>query len=112
MDVTPPPDRTPWKITVVVPTLNEEATIGDVIAAARPHADELIVVDGRSRDRTREVAEAMGVPVLCDAGRGKGDAIREGLRAARHPIVVFIDADGSHEAGDIPRLVAPIRAGS
>lgn len=108
MDVTGSP-LTEWGVTVIVPTLNEEATIGPVLAAVKPYADELIVVDGQSRDRTREVAEKMGVRVVIDNGKGKGAAIRHGLQLAANPIVVFIDADGSHEPADIPRLVEPIR---
>jgi dolichol-phosphate mannosyltransferase len=109
--VTPEGERARWKVSVVIPALDEEATIADVIAAVRPHAHEVLVVDGHSADRTREVSEAMGVTTLLDEGRGKGDAIRAGLRAASHPIVVFVDADGSHEAADIPKLVEPIRRG-
>jgi glycosyltransferase involved in cell wall biosynthesis len=104
-------DRSGWKVTVVVPALDEEATIGKVLADVGPHSDELLVVDGGSRDRTREVAAEMGVTVFRDDGRGKGAAIREGLRLASHPIVVFVDADGSHEPCDIPKLVEPIRRG-
>lgn len=102
-------DRAGWKVSVVVPALDEEATIGKVLADVRPYADELLVVDGHSGDRTREIAAEMGVRTFLDDGRGKGAAIRTGLQVAAHPIVVFIDADGSHEPSDIPKLVAPIR---
>jgi dolichol-phosphate mannosyltransferase len=98
-----------WKVTIIVPTLNEEATIAAVLADVMPYADELIVMDGNSRDNTSEIARQMGVQVVCDNGMGKGSAIRHGLQIAAHPIVVFIDADGSHEASDIPKLVEPIR---
>ncbi len=96
---------------IVVPARMEEATIEEVLLAVRGMTDDLIVVDGRSQDRTASIAEACGARVVTDNGRGKGDAIRVGLAAARHPITVFIDADGSHEPMDIPRLVAPIAAG-
>lgn len=111
MDVSAAPGREGWKLTVVVPTLDEEETLGQVLADVAPLADELLVVDGGSSDRTREVAAAAGVRTLQDDGRGKGSAIRRGLEAAAHPIVVFIDADGSHEPADIAKLVAPIRRG-
>jgi glycosyltransferase involved in cell wall biosynthesis len=110
MDVSPL-DRSRWKVTVVVPTLDEEETIERVLADVRPHADELLLVDGGSTDRTRALAAEMGVRTLRDDGRGKGSAIREGLKAASNPIVVFIDGDGSHEPADIAKLVGPIRSG-
>lgn len=111
MDVTNGAEREQWKVTVIVPTLNEEETIAEVLAAVKPYADELLVIDGNSQDRTRQIAAAMGVRVVTDNGKGKGAAIRHGLQIAAHPIVVFADADGSHEASDIPRLTAHIRAG-
>jgi glycosyltransferase involved in cell wall biosynthesis len=77
----------------------------------RPYADEILVVDGHSTDRTREIAAGKGVRVLLDGGRGKGEAMRRALAAVDHDIVVFIDADGSHDPKDIPQLVDPIRRG-
>ena len=79
--------------------------------ACRPHADEILVVDGHSRDRTRDIAVEHGARVLEDNGWGKGDALRVAIAAATTEIVVFIDADGSHEPADIPKLIEPIRAG-
>src|SRR5438045_681645 len=98
-------------VTVVIPTKNEEGLIGEIIDAARPHATEILVVDGHSTDRTREIAAAMGARVVLDAGRGKGEALRRSFVEARHDVLVFIDADGSHDARDIPLLVAPILRG-
>ena len=71
----------------------------------------MLVIDGRSTDRTREVAEAHGARVVLDGGKGKGQAIRQALGETTTDIVVFIDADGSHDPKDIPALVAPIAAG-
>jgi dolichol-phosphate mannosyltransferase len=73
--------------------------------------DDLIVVDGHSTDRTIAIAQEYGANVVQDNGRGKGDAVRVGLKTARHPITVFIDADGSHDPKDIVKLVQPIAAG-
>jgi dolichol-phosphate mannosyltransferase len=109
MDVADINDRSAWKVTVFVPALNEEATIALVLNDVKNYADELVVIDGNSSDRTRQIAEDLGVTVICDNGTGKGAAIRHGLQIASNPIVVFIDADGSHEASDIPKLIEPIR---
>ncbi len=97
------------RVTVVVPTRDEEGLIGEIIDEVKPHADEVLVVDGHSKDRTRDIAAECGARVILDGGRGKGEALRLALREAAHEIVVFIDADGSHESKDIPRLVAPIQ---
>ncbi len=103
--------HTPLTKTIVIPTLNEEETIADVIEQCRPYGDEILVVDGRSTDRTAAIAASMNVTLLIDNGKGKGAAIRQALAAAQGDIVVFIDADGSHDPRDIPRLVEPIAAG-
>ncbi|HIE53445.1 MAG TPA: glycosyltransferase family 2 protein [Armatimonadetes bacterium] len=98
-------------LTVVIPTLNEEATIGEIVEAVKPYAAEILVVDGHSTDATREIAAAAGARVILDNGRGKGAAVRLALQEAKNDIVVFLDADGSHEVRDLPRLVEPILRG-
>jgi glycosyltransferase involved in cell wall biosynthesis len=99
------------RVTVVIPTKDEEGLVGEIVDTVRPHADEVLVVDGHSRDRTRDIAAAHGARVIKDRGFGKGDALRLALQESSGEIVVFIDADGSHDPADIPKLVAPIRAG-
>ncbi|HOO77022.1 MAG TPA: glycosyltransferase family 2 protein [bacterium] len=99
------------RVTVVIPTRNEGESLGDIIEHCRPYADELLVVDGHSRDNTREVAEGAGVRFILDHGKGKGDGIRTAIAAADGDVLVFIDADYSHRPADIPRLVAPILKG-
>ena len=98
------------RVTVVVPAKDEEGLIAEIIDAVRPHADEVLVVDGHSRDRTPGIAAERGARVIVDHGHGKGEAMRLAIDAATTGILVFIDADGSHEPADIPRLVEPIRA--
>jgi dolichol-phosphate mannosyltransferase len=98
-------------ITVVVPTRDEEGLVGEIVDSVRQYADEVLVIDGQSRDRTREIAAAHSARVILDRGRGKGDALRLAFDEARGDIVVFIDADGSHDPRDIPAMVAPIVRG-
>ena len=99
------------RVTVVIPTRDEEGLIGEIIDAVRPACDEVLVVDGHSTDRTREIALEHQARVVLDHGKGKGEALRLALDEATGEIVVFIDADGSHEPRDIPALVAPIASG-
>jgi dolichol-phosphate hexosyltransferase len=101
---------TPATVTVVIPSKNEAGLIGEIVDAVRPYG-EVLVIDGHSSDATREIAQAHGARVVLDGGRGKGQAIRQALAEATSDIVVFIDADGSHEPKDIPALVRPIAAG-
>ena len=98
------------RVTVVIAARDEEGVIASVVDEVRPFADELLVVDGHSSDRTREIAAQHGARVILDGGRGKGQALRLALDQATTGIVVFIDADGSHDPRDIPKQVAPIQA--
>ena len=99
------------RITVVIPTLEEEKTIASIIRGCKPHADEIIVIDGYSADRTREIASELGAEVIFDHKKGKGEAIRHSVSHVTGDIIVFIDADGSHNPKDIPKLIQPILNG-
>ena len=105
------PDGRAVRVSVIVPCRNEGRNIGPVLEWAEPYADELLVVDGHSGDDTRAIAEELGATVLLDNGKGKGDALRVGIAHASGDILVFIDADGSHDPRDIPALVQPIIEG-
>jgi dolichol-phosphate mannosyltransferase len=100
------------RVTVVIPAKDEEGLIGEIIDSVRPYADQVLVVDGHSTDRTRPIAIERGAQVIQDNGRGKGEALRLAIEAATTGIIVFIDADGSHDPRDIPAMVAPIKAGN
>ncbi len=104
-------ERQNIRISVGLPTLNEEATIARVIRAIRtrlverfPLVDEIVVIDSDSEDRTREIARAEGVPVhihsqiLPDTGTyvGKGEALWKSLHVLSGDIVVWVDTDISN----------------
>ena len=101
-------------VSAIIPCLDEEAAIGRVAAAVLAQkVDEVIVVDGGSRDRTVERAEAAGARVIIEPRRGYGRAIQAGIAAVRDDadILVFLDGDGSDPAEFIRDLVSPIAAG-
>ena len=98
-------------ISVIIPARNEAANIARVLEGVRGYADELIVIDGNSRDETVAIAEKYSARILRDNGKGKGAAIRQAGAAATGDIIVFIDADWSHNPGDIPLLLSPLLNG-
>lgn len=98
-------------VTVCIPARNEEPSIAEIIEGAQSFCEEVLVVDGHSSDRTAEVAARCGARVVTDNKKGKGDAIRVGAAEAKYPVVVFMDADGSHDPADIPALVKDIQDG-
>ena len=96
---------------MAIMTRNEEATVEEAVRGVMPFADETLVVDGHSTDRTREIAESLGARVALDNGHGKGDGIRKAIEIASGDVIIFFDADCSHDPRDIPALAAPILAG-
>src|SRR5258708_28652192 len=111
------PDESCPEISVVIPCLNEERTIGACIDKALAAfeatgiAGEVVVADNGSSDRSVEVAEGHGARVVHSSVKGYGSAIRKGTQAARGKFIVMGDADGSHDFGEIPRFVAKWREG-
>jgi len=101
------------RVSVIVPTLNEAASIGQVLSEmpADTLVFEVIVVDGGSTDGTREIAEAAGARVLLETRRGYGRACATGVAAARGEIVLFCDGDGADDPGQIPELLTPLLSG-
>jgi glycosyltransferase involved in cell wall biosynthesis len=91
------------KVTILIPTLNEEKGIGPTLDTLdrKAFADlgwelELLVVDGNSKDRTRAEAEARGARVIVEPRRGYGRAYKEGFKAATGDVIVTGDADGTY----------------
>ena len=91
-------------VTVVLPCLNEEESLPGVLAAI-PAGYRALVVDNNSTDDTAAVAQRLGAQVVAEQRPGYGAAVHAGVVAATTPIVAVIDADGSMDAADLPRLV-------
>jgi glycosyltransferase involved in cell wall biosynthesis len=99
-------------VVVVIPTLDEEQSIAEVVRSLpRTVVSRVIVADGGSRDATAARAKAAGAEVI-EAGRGYGRACLLATVAAEgSDIVVFMDGDGADDAASIARLVEPIGSG-
>jgi glycosyltransferase involved in cell wall biosynthesis len=104
-------------VSVVIPCLNEERSIGECIDKALAGirdagvTGEVIVSDNGSTDRSVAVAEAHGARVVHAAVKGYGAAIREGIESAKGEFVVIGDADGSYDFSQVPRFVEKWREG-
>ena len=99
-------------IRLVIPALNEEASIADVVAAAPRIYREIIVVDNGSTDRTTERARSAGARVIDEPRRGYGRACKTGIEAAGMcDVIVFMDGDGADAPEQAKDLVSPIASG-
>ena len=106
------------EVVIVIPTLNEEAGIGWVLDRVHETMKKLgktyhiVVVDGGSRDKTVEIARSKGAEVIFQEGKGYGDAYIQGfnyaIRRYKPKIIVMLDADGTYDPAEIPRLIKPI----
>jgi glycosyltransferase involved in cell wall biosynthesis len=114
-------------LSIVIPAYNESARIAKTLREVvgyleeQPGGGEVIVVDDGSKDDTTGVAKAVfaerrlrgveGRVIRVDPNRGKGNAVRTGLLAARNTVAAFFDADLSMPVTETPKLVEPIRSG-
>jgi glycosyltransferase involved in cell wall biosynthesis len=99
---------------VIIPALDEEDSIGRVIAEVPLHlVSEVIVVDNGSTDQTGEVARLAGARVVREERKGYGYACSAGVKAVgdQIDIIVFMDGDGSDDATQMKALIEPIEAG-
>ena len=105
------------ELSVVMPCLNEEATIAECIERIQKTlqenriAGEIIIADNGSHDQSREIAQRMGVRVVSVENKGYGSALMGGIASARCEYVVIGDADGSYDFTQIPVFLEQLRAG-
>jgi glycosyltransferase involved in cell wall biosynthesis len=100
-------------ISYVIPTLNEEGSIGKVIDRIRKidMEGEIIVVDSDSTDRTAEIAKSKGANVVNEPRRGYGYAYRKGFSVVKGDIICTLDGDGTYPPEEIPSLLREIERG-
>jgi glycosyltransferase involved in cell wall biosynthesis len=92
-------------ITVIIPCLNEEQGIENVLRAMPEFVDEVVVVDNNSTDRTSEVAASLGAKVVREEVRGYGRAYKRGFTCATSDIIVTLDGDHSYPVDALSYLV-------
>ena len=99
-------------VCILIPTLNEAATIGQLIKDFRQEGfSNILVIDGNSKDGTGQIAEAEGAKVVMQTGKGKGQAIIQAFGLIENPYVVMVDGDGTYLAREIHSLLKPILEG-
>ena len=99
-------------VSVIIPTINEEAGIGlvlDSIPRAAGLSIEILVIDTDSKDRTKDIAREKGARVINESRRGYGRAYKTGFENAQGEIIVTLDADCTYPAEEIPALVKMLR---
>lgn len=103
----------PPRITLLIPTKNEDKNLPHVLSRIPSVIDEVLLVDGFSTDRTMEVAKELrpDIRLLTQDGKGKGNAIKCGVTHATGDIVVMIDADASMDPEEIPIFIEPLLNG-
>lgn len=106
-----------YLVSVVMPCLNEEATLASCIRKAQGALDtmgiqgEVIIADNGSTDRSIAIAKELGARVVHETRRGYGHAYHAGIQAAKGEYIVIGDSDDSYDFSDIGRFIEPLRQG-
>lgn len=102
-------------VSVIMPALNEEECIGDVVSSipledfiAKGFDVEVLVVDNGSTDQTADLARTAGARVVYEPRRGYGQAYLTGFDEAKGDIICTLDADGTYPSADLPNLVTKL----
>ncbi len=109
------------ELIVLLPALNEAKSIGRVIKGVPITAlrnldvkTKIIVIDGHSTDKTREIAKSLGANVMLQKGKGKGAAFKTVLTELKNnppDVMVMLDADNTYDPDEIPQMILPILLG-
>ncbi len=101
-----------YKYSVIAVNLNEEHTIKEVLTNIPSYIDEVLVIDGYSKDKSAGIARDLGFSVILQDGKGRGAAFKTGFKHVKGNIIVMLSTDGNERSGDIDKLIKKIEEGS
>jgi dolichol-phosphate hexosyltransferase len=100
------------QVCILIPTLNEAPTIRELINEFKAMGySNIVVMDGNSRDATREIALESGAHVMVQSARGKGNALIEAFNTINSPYILMLDGDGTYSPRDAETMLAPLAEG-
>lgn len=96
-------------VCILIPTLDEAETIGDVLDRFHDEGYEnILVIDGHSEDDTKNIAEEAGARVILQSGTGKGQAVQEAVDHIDAEYILMLDGDGTYDPEEADRMLAPL----
>ena len=100
------------EVCILIPTLNEAPTIGNVVREFKALGyNHILVVDGKSTDNSVRIAREAGATVRTQTGKGKGNAIIEAFEVIEQPYILMLDGDGTYSAKDAEKMLTPLFLG-
>lgn len=96
------------KVSIVIPCKDEAEGLRKVIQSAKPYSSDIVIMDGHSKDNTKDIALKENVRYFLDHGKGRGEAVRDGFKKAKNEFILVFDADGSSDYKDIPLILSPL----
>ena len=100
------------EICILIPTLNEGLTIGELIREFRELGySHILVIDGNSTDNTVKISRESGAIVHTQSGKGKGNAIIEAFEIVEQPYILMLDGDGTYSPDDAEKMLIPLFSG-
>ena len=100
------------EVCILIPTLNEAPTIGNVVREFKALGyNHILVIDGKSTDNTVKFAREAGANVRTQSGKGKGNAIIEAFEVIEQPYILMLDGDGTYSSKDAEKMLTPLFLG-
>jgi glycosyltransferase (TIGR04182 family) len=100
------------EVCILIPTLNEDLTIGEIVREFRELGyNHILVIDGNSTDNTVRISRESGANVSTQSGKGKGNAIIEAFAIIEQPYILMLDGDGTYSPKDAEKMLAPLFSG-